>query len=73
MVSLLILNNCSLSYLFFHVNELDDPDVTITDNDFKAAITAMLKVGNENMLMLNEQIEIIKNREIETIKNIIQN
>lgn len=60
MISLLVLNNCSLSYLLFHVNELDDPDVTITDNDFKAAITAMLKVVNENMLMLNEQIEIIK-------------
>lgn len=73
MISLLILNKCSFSYLIFHVNELDDPDVIITDQDFRAAIIAMLKVINEKMLILNEQMRN-PSREIETVKKkIIQN
>lgn len=67
MISLLILNKCSFSYLIFHVNELDDPDVIITDQDFRAAIIAMLKVINEKMLILNEQMRN-PSREIETVK-----
>lgn len=73
MISLLILNKCSFSYLIFHVNELDDPDVIITDQDFRAAIIAMLKVINEKMLILNEQMRN-PSREIETVKKkIMQN
>lgn len=42
--------------LNFSCDELDDPDVRITDKDFKAAIVTMLKAVKENMLILNKQI-----------------
>lgn len=51
----------------FPCNELDASAVRTADKDFKAAVRSMLKVVNENMLILNEQIRN-PSRETETIK-----